>query len=81
MSVLDEVNDERAKQDEQWGSKHDDTHTAGFWTFLVMKHLGKVADAVCEDDYGTARHKLIVVAALAIAAVESLDRQLVAEAR
>lgn len=72
MTIYDEVNAERAKQDEQWGgSKHDDAHELLDWVAYMEHQLYRATTAETDAEW---RERLIKVAALAVAAVESLDR-------
>lgn len=76
-TVLAQVGEERRRQDEQWGGPlHDDHHTPRQWFGLVDDHLGRAKKAAGgkSTDHDTYRHNLVQVAALAVAAVESLDR-------
>ena len=68
--ILLEVVEEREKQDKRWGgSKHDDKHLFSDWIFFIGDYLkgrrGK--------NY---RDRMIKIAALAVAAVESYDRKM-----
>ncbi len=78
-TVLQEIRIERNRQDHQWGGPvNDDGHRAGDWLGFIDDHLGRAKQSIVnrvlitEDDY---RQNLIEVAALAVAAVESLDRK------
>lgn len=64
------VSAERARQDKQWGgAEHDDTHDVIDWARFMDYQLNQM---VMFPD--TARERLIKVAALALAAAESLGR-------
>lgn len=88
QSVLFEVAKERGRQDTKWGGPvHDDKHkTKEFAEFIdlrtdrirVFLHLNPDADGTKEPaSHGeTPRSLLIEIAALAVAAVESIDRKL-----
>lgn len=82
--VLADVRDERARQTEIWGGPtYDDQHGPGDWLDYLAEHTAK-AEAQLELDGGywylnsraaaEYRRRLIEVAALAVAAVESFDR-------
>jgi hypothetical protein len=80
--VYAEVLAERAKQDAQWGGPaHDDTHTTDDWMGEVVQQVKKAAKDVGEAEMCGAsvppivRARLIKIAALAIAGVESIDRK------
>lgn len=79
--ILDVVR-ERMRQDEQWGgSRHDDTHHAGEW----LQYIGKqqvlaVNETIADDDLRLVdpqgyRERLVKIAALAVAALQSHDRK------
>lgn len=76
VGIFGEILEERHRQDEQWGGPaHDDNHSAAEWICWIVKHVGK-AVASAESKDGTAlRHRLIVIAALVVAAIESYDRK------
>ncbi len=78
--MLAEVAAERDRQDAKWGGpEHDDGHTNGNWTIwidLIDEHAGKAySPDNSPEAYRNARRRFIEVAALAVAAVESLDRE------
>jgi hypothetical protein len=69
LTVIGEIAAERNKQDAEWGGPaHDDTHSVADW-FSFMAHQENLWVA------GEERYRLIKIAALAIAAVESIDRK------
>lgn len=71
-SIIAEILAERARQDKQWGgSKHDDEHVAGEWLEFIANQAEKMAYIPTD-----ARMRFIKIAALAIAAIESIDRRL-----
>jgi hypothetical protein len=76
--IEDAIDDERSRQDEQWGgAEHDDEHDADEWESVIVKHANRltgsgVCDRVASPDY---RARLIKIAAIAIAAIESFDRR------
>lgn len=88
--VLDDVRSERERQQsvEGWTPQHDDVHSVSEWVTLITQYLGRGIDAAMEAErYQEAglsasyeaqvsmyRRRLVQVAALTIAAVESLDR-------
>lgn len=64
---------ERMAQDRKWGGpKHDDAHDVSEWVVFIQEKLDRAEEA--DDDAGY-RRRMVQVAALAVAAVESLDRQ------
>jgi hypothetical protein len=68
--VLHDVFVERERQNIKWGgADHDDHHTMDEWRALISGHCGRAPLTRADD-----RRLLIEVAALAVAAVEALDR-------
>ena len=71
-SLFAEINEERIRQDRQWGGPdHDVEHGFTDWAAFILRHLGKGLRAI--GDPNQVRYRLIQVAALAIAAVEAHD--------
>ena len=71
-----EVLDERARQDAKWGQQN---HHALEWLAIIGEELGEANKAAAEshwrgETWANYRTELIQVAAVAIAAVQSLDR-------
>jgi len=72
-NILEEVRAERDRQDAKWGGpEHDDTHDQETWARLIDDRLPYPEDANTCKEY---RQDMIEIAALAVAAVESLDRK------
>lgn len=73
--VLDDVAAERHRQLQLWGEQ---THTPLLWYAILGEEYGEVgkelADGQTKLDKGAYRKELIQVAAVAVAAVESLDK-------
>lgn len=76
--IFGEVDAERTAQDAQWGGPaHDDKHTPEGWLYRIDQQAGKFR---YEDAGGPgapnadARARFVKIAALATAAVESIDR-------
>lgn len=71
--VLEQIASERRRQDRQWGgASHDDDHDPREWLGFIKEHRERAVKVVGKpDDY---RHRLVVIAALAVAAIEALDR-------
>lgn len=70
--VLEDIMNERARQDAKWGGpEHDDEHTMAEWFSFIL------ARAACPTGYVPKHDRKIAVemAALAIAAIESFDRK------
>jgi hypothetical protein len=77
MNVLDEVGAERESQDARWGAFHDDHHTTVEWWLLLRERNSKIRKAVEIGNYVDLRKQLVIMAALSIAAIESMDRKAV----
>ena len=76
VSVLSEVEKERYRQEEKWGEQN---HPADHYYCILGEEFGEVGKAICETPVGKAtiadvRAELIQVAAVAVAMVESIDR-------
>lgn len=79
---LKEVAAERHRQDAKWGGpNHDDQHTTAEFIQWIRNYAGwaEMMDSMGSPD--KARRRLIQVAALAVAAVESMDRKETARAK
>ena len=76
MSIYTELKQERKHQDKKWGGPlHDDTHDEDDWEAFIHERLLGVPrfdGGLAHDPY---RHRMIEIAALAIAAIESYDRK------
>lgn len=76
MSVIDEVVAERQRQDEKWGgAEHDDSHDTTVFVQLIEDYAGWARVMAGMQNGIKARRRLVQVAALAVAAVESIDRR------
>ena len=73
-TVFDEVAAERERQDEKWGPVHDDTHTTKAFLDFIHDKKTETTLAWFHQRDPDVRKRLIQIAALAIAAVESIDR-------
>jgi hypothetical protein len=67
--VLADVARERDYQDRQWaGAEHDDAHTDNdWWQYICYQYVHRMRSSP--------RERFIKIAALAVAAVESIDRK------
>jgi hypothetical protein len=66
------ISRERTRQDEEWGgAEHDDSHNHQDWVIFISKQIG-LALAYRSNDFES---RMIKVAALAIAAIESSRRK------
>jgi hypothetical protein len=89
-AIIAEIHAERDRQGAEWGGpEHDDTHNLAEW-FDFIEHQDrqymKFVRDHCEEQQETlfqaeARNRFIKIAALAIAAMESLDRKAELESR
>lgn len=76
--VYDDVRAERARQDAKWGgSFHDDHHIWPDWTHFIEQRVLEMSRA---DERGLLRPEgerqlFVEIAALAVAAIESMDRK------
>lgn len=75
-NVYDDVAAERERQDAKWGGPdHDDEHCPSEFVSFIYEKSNHAVDAVFDKSPTEVRRRLIQVAALAVAAVESLDRK------
>lgn len=70
-TVLNQIREERKKQDQKWGPEHDDNHTLDEWVDIVHCILLK---AKLAGKPGGKRWRLLQAASVLVAAMESLDR-------
>lgn len=75
--VIQEIRNERLLQDQKWGgSERDDAQPLGhFLEYIDQKLCQQAMLGLIEEDLGDVRRRLIQIAALAVAAVESFDRK------
>jgi len=71
VPILMEVLQERIKQERKWGQQN---HDPLKWNAILGEEFGEVSKAILEGDIKNYRDELIQVAAVAIAAIDSLDR-------
>lgn len=75
-NVYDDVVQEREYQDAKWGGpEHDDTHTSKEFLDFIDRKIRRANHEWFIQQDKEVRKKLIQIAALAVAAVESIDRQ------
>lgn len=82
VEVLKDINEERERQDEEWGEQN---HSPVIWMPILMEEVGEAAQEAVKSHFADEgvygkhvdlyRQEMIQVAALAIAMIESLDRQ------
>ena len=69
--VEQEVRMERANQDVKWGIQN---HDVPRWISILVEEVGKVAQADNKGIRSRVRERLVTTAAVAVAAIERLDR-------
>ena len=78
LESISHIIKERKKQDEQWGgAEHDDTHNTDDWFGFIEHQIQKYKEAPTKDRYSfyEPRERLVKIAALAVAGIESIDRK------
>lgn len=71
--VFNEIRAERTRQDLQWGgADHDDGHSESDWLSFIESQITKARF----DFFSDYRSRYVKIAALAVAAIESIDRKL-----
>jgi NTP pyrophosphatase (non-canonical NTP hydrolase) len=72
--VLDMVSEERARQERKWGDQS--AYSSLLWLAILTEELGEVAKAMLERTSAESlRRELTQVAAVAVAAIEALERE------
>jgi hypothetical protein len=72
-TIYEQIQMERIAQDFQWGGpEHDDNHSAWDWIAYLTKHVGRAV--MWPFNSLIFRTQMVKVAALAVAAIEWLDR-------
>ena len=75
-NVIDDIEEERSRQEKKWGgSTHDDQHRHEDWLRVMIRQIGDADRAVECNDGDYYRKQLVQIAALAVAALDSPDRQ------
>jgi hypothetical protein len=75
-AVVADVVAERERQDGKWGgADHDDTHEITDFVQWIEDYAGWARMMASMGSVGKTRRRLVQVAALAVAAVESMDRR------
>lgn len=73
---------ERDRQDQKWGGpRHDDRHSVMDFVRYIRNYAGWAEQMADGNSLLKARRRLVQVAALAVAAVEMIDRRLSREGR
>lgn len=74
--VLADVAAERARQDDKWGGPEaDDQWDALDWHEMIADYNGWARRMATMNSFDKARNRYVQIAALAVAAVEALDRK------
>jgi len=63
---------ERARQDAKWGEQN---HDPLYWLAILGEEVGEACKGCIESNLEKYRDEMVHVAAVALAAVESFDRQ------
>lgn len=72
--VFDDIDAERREQNAQWGGEeHDDEHIAAEWCGFIAYQCRQM---VKPQGLRKARARMVKIAALAVAAIESFDRRI-----
>lgn len=73
--ALEEVQEERVRQDDKWGGSPgaDRIHGNGHYGLVLGEEFGEACESALEHDMANLRAELIQVAAVAVAWVEELD--------
>jgi len=81
INIFHEIEKERDRQDQQWGGpEHDDAHSIYDFVRFIRKFCLKIDNifSVTNSEQNirlVARKRFIKIAALAVAAIESIDRK------
>ena len=79
LTIYREILEERKRQDKEWGVNH---HSPVIWSGILSEESGEVSKGALEayfdnyastGDWSNYREELVQAAAVAIAAIESLD--------
>lgn len=70
-NIFEDIRRERKRQDGKWGIQNHNIHV---WNTILSEETGEVAKAILESNMEEYRKELIQVAAVAVAAIESLER-------
>lgn len=75
--ILEEIRKERVRQDEKWGGpEHDDAHDIEEWIEFIQSYASWAKTNYKMNSPDKFRRRMVQVAALAVAAVESFDRKI-----
>lgn len=71
IRALLDVSDERRRQNAKWGEQN---HPLDTWITVLVEEVGEAAQDVLKGRIGECRQELVQVAAVAVAAIEFIDR-------
>lgn len=75
--IFKEISAERKYQDKKWGGpEHDDLNTCNNWVAYITKYSTGWAWKISPPTLVEFRRSMVKVAALAVAAIEAVDREL-----
>lgn len=69
--ILNSIVKERVKQDNKWGEQNHDVYK---WLAILGEEVGEVNKAALENNYDEIISELIQIGAVAVAMIESLER-------
>ena len=72
VGALQDIMEERARQEAKWGEQNHYPHT---WLVILGEEFGEACQAALEERFADYRKELVQVAAVAIAAIECIDRK------
>ncbi len=71
MKIREEIEAERIRQYMKWGEQN---HSPEKWMNILMEEVGEAAQAGLQKRFADYREELVQVAAVALTAIESFDR-------
>jgi len=71
QNIINLILSERQKQDDKWGEQNHDIYK---WLAILGEEVGEVNKAALEGKYNEVIDELIQIGAVAVAMIESLDR-------
>jgi len=70
-NIFDQVKEERIRQDKLWGIQ---SHDIEKWAIILGEEYGEFCKDIVDGRIEHAREELVQVAAVAVAALQSMDR-------
>lgn len=71
LVIWEEIVQERDRQDQKFGKT---SHSPEWWLVVLVEEIGEVSEAIIEKDRENYEIELIQVAAVAVAALESVRK-------